>query len=629
MNDTRHGYFRKAITALLAVALVLSVFGPVGTVAAAPSVSVEQTADSTTVAPGETVTLTTQFDVEELNAPQLSATTPDGWEITEQTAEGAVSYNDGTWTWIAGDKDGINASYTVEYNVSVPEDASPADYTISVEGSALGPDDSAKTADSDSTTITVEVPDQNEDPSASFTASPSAPEAGETVSFDASGSSDADGSIASYEWDFGDGETATGATPTHTYDSPGDYDVTLTVTDDDGANDTATQTVSVSEVPNQEPTASISGPSSAQVGEQVSFDASGSSDADGFIESYEWDFDDGTTASAAKADHTYDSPGDYDVTLTVTDDDGANDTATQTVSVSEAPDPATFQVSNLNAPDNATQGDNISVSAEITNDGDEEATQTVAFRLDADGNGTLEGDETLASQNVTLDGGESQTVTFGDLDTSDLPVDTFTHGIVTEDDSATAEITINAPAPATFQVSNLNAPDNATQGEAIDVTADVTNDGDEEATQSVAFRLDADGNGTLEGDEALASQNVTLGADETQTVTFSDIDTSGLDAREYEHGVFTDDDSETAILSVEKAPLPPVDDFENSPADPDGDGFYEDINGDGQFDIVDVQALFANLDDGTVQNNPDAFDFNQDGGVDVVDVQKLYNEVLQ
>ncbi|WP_436935881.1 malectin domain-containing carbohydrate-binding protein [Halovenus marina] len=91
------------------------------------------------------------------------------------------------------------------------------------------------------------VSDGNQLPIASFTASPTNANTGETVSFDASGSSDPDGSIASYSWDFGDGETATGATPSHTYDTAGTYTVELTVTDDDGATTTVTEQVSVSE----------------------------------------------------------------------------------------------------------------------------------------------------------------------------------------------------------------------------------------------------------------------------------------------------------------------------------------------------------------------------------------------
>jgi hypothetical protein len=89
----------------------------------------------------------------------------------------------------------------------------------------------------------------NEDPTAEFTTSPSSPTAGEQVTFDASGSSDSDGSIASYSWDLdGDGqEDATGQTATTTFSSTGDKTVELTVTDDVGATATATKTVSVSE----------------------------------------------------------------------------------------------------------------------------------------------------------------------------------------------------------------------------------------------------------------------------------------------------------------------------------------------------------------------------------------------
>lgn len=70
----------------------------------------------------------------------------------------------------------------------------------------------------------------------------------------------------------------------------------------------------------------------------------------------------------------------------------------------------------------------------------------------------------------------------------------------------------------------------------------------------------------------------------------------------------------------------PIGDFRNQPTDPDGDGLYEDVNGDGESDIADAQALFANRENEVVQNNSNAFDFNEDGTVDVVDVQKLFTE---
>jgi PKD repeat protein len=81
----------------------------------------------------------------------------------------------------------------------------------------------------------------NAAPTAAFTSSV----AGRTVAFDAGTSADADGSVASYAWNFGDGGTATGRTPSRTYAADGTYTVRLVVTDDDGATATTTRTVTV------------------------------------------------------------------------------------------------------------------------------------------------------------------------------------------------------------------------------------------------------------------------------------------------------------------------------------------------------------------------------------------------
>ncbi|ELZ14270.1 peptidase S8/S53 subtilisin kexin sedolisin [Halovivax asiaticus JCM 14624] len=92
----------------------------------------------------------------------------------------------------------------------------------------------------------VEGGGQPDSPTASFGFSPSDPEADETVTFDASGSSAPDGgSISGYEWDFGDGSTASGVTADHRFASEGDYSVELTVTAGNGNTDTSTQTVAV------------------------------------------------------------------------------------------------------------------------------------------------------------------------------------------------------------------------------------------------------------------------------------------------------------------------------------------------------------------------------------------------
>jgi len=84
--------------------------------------------------------------------------------------------------------------------------------------------------------------DTNNPPTASFTATCS----DLSCSFDGSGSTDSDGTISSYAWDFGDGSTGSGVTTSHTYNAGATYAVTLTVTDDDGASDSEAKNVTVS-----------------------------------------------------------------------------------------------------------------------------------------------------------------------------------------------------------------------------------------------------------------------------------------------------------------------------------------------------------------------------------------------
>ena len=87
--------------------------------------------------------------------------------------------------------------------------------------------------------------DGNTAPTVSIDASSATVTVGQEVTFDGSGSSDADGSISSYEWSFGDGTTATGQTVAHTYSAAGDYSASLTVTDDDGATTTDSVAITV------------------------------------------------------------------------------------------------------------------------------------------------------------------------------------------------------------------------------------------------------------------------------------------------------------------------------------------------------------------------------------------------
>jgi PKD repeat protein len=127
----------------------------------------------------------------------------------------------------------------------------------------------------------------------------------------------------------------------------------LTVTDDDDATDDETHTISVTT--NVAPTAAFTF-SCAEL--ECGFDGSGSSDSDGSIVEWAWDFGDGSpvdTTSGAIVSHTYAQAGDYTVVLTVTDDDGATDDATQIVSVDV---PTTLPLT-IQAEDYDTGGQNV------------------------------------------------------------------------------------------------------------------------------------------------------------------------------------------------------------------------------------------------------------------------------
>jgi PKD repeat protein len=184
-----------------------------------------------------------------------------------------------------------------------------------------------------SVTITVNAA-PNQAPTAILDVNPTGGQAPLEVTFDGTASSDLDGTIASYAWDFGDGGTSTDPSGTYTYTAAGSFTVTLVVTDDRGATDTATTTVEVAEgtPTNQPPTAVASVlPTSGTAPLEVVANGSGSTDPDGTIVSYAWDFGDGATSDLFVASHTYTSQGSYLVTLTVTDDDGA--TASDSVTV--------------------------------------------------------------------------------------------------------------------------------------------------------------------------------------------------------------------------------------------------------------------------------------------------------
>jgi YD repeat-containing protein len=155
---------------------------------------------------------------------------------------------------------------------------------------------------------------------------------GQNTSFSGGGSFDPDGSIVSYAWNFGDGGAGSGVAPTHIYTTAGTYNVTLTVTDNNGATGSATATATVT-VPNQPPVANAGGAYTGATAQRINFNGGGSYDSDGSIVSYAWNFGDGGTGSGAAPLHSYASVGTYTVSLTVTDNLGAQGSASTTATI--------------------------------------------------------------------------------------------------------------------------------------------------------------------------------------------------------------------------------------------------------------------------------------------------------
>ena len=152
------------------------------------------------------------------------------------------------------------------------------------------------------------------------------------LAVDGTGSSDSNGTITGYAWDFGDGSIATTLTATHDYAAGGTFTVTLVVTDDGGATGTTTKLVTVA----------VSFTATAS-GRSATVDASGSSDAEGPIAAYAWDFGDGGTATGVTATHTYATDGTFTIALTVTDGAGATARTSQSIAVTAPASPVIAQ----------------------------------------------------------------------------------------------------------------------------------------------------------------------------------------------------------------------------------------------------------------------------------------------
>ena len=186
-----------------------------------------------------------------------------------------------------------------------------------------------------STSDDISINVNNPAPTASFTYSPDSPDEGEEVDFDASGSSAISGrTIEEYKWDFDDDgsyDDGNGESESYTWNVPGTKIVRLQVTDSEGDIDTYSENIGIIST-NQKPVADAGGPYKGFMNENISFDAKNSDDPDGDSLTYTWDFD-GIEKTGEELVHMYSEIGVYEVSLTVTDPEGFEDTDVTNVTI--------------------------------------------------------------------------------------------------------------------------------------------------------------------------------------------------------------------------------------------------------------------------------------------------------
>jgi large repetitive protein len=179
----------------------------------------------------------------------------------------------------------------------------------------------------------------NSNPWALFSYSPTTGlSIGDNITFDASASHDLDGTIVNWIWTWGDNSAqGSGETAVHSYAHGGFFRVELVVIDNDGgANFTFRMLFIAPKNTAPVPAFTITAPEML-TNRTISFDATGSFDPDGYITKYLWAFGDGKTASGKSVSHKYLQPGQFKVTLTIEDNGTKQNSTSQNLTLTIAP----------------------------------------------------------------------------------------------------------------------------------------------------------------------------------------------------------------------------------------------------------------------------------------------------
>ncbi len=371
-------------------------------------------------------------------------------------------------------------------------------------------------------------------PTADFGWSPTVSRVNESVSFNASAADEVDGdAIDSIVWDFGGGATGSGQSVQHSFASPGQKSVTMTVTDAAGESTVVTHGLRV----NAPPSASFTTGSPISVGQNVSLDASNTTDDAALSNSgFEWDLDnDGQFDDAVGQQITpsFSTPGQKTVRLRVTDSEGESDSATQTVTVLalNTPPQAAFNFSPTRP--NVNQ----SVSFDGSGSSDDQPIPSTGYDWDLDGDGQY---DDATGPTPTTSYGTPGTRTVG-LRVTDL---------ANESDTVSHTLVVNAPPSAAFGFT----PQAPVTGQAVSFNGSASTD--DLALAEGAFTWDLDGDSQF--DDATGRQpSITYATAGTRTVGLRVTDSGGVA------------DVQTASVTVTLANTPPQPAFTISPGDPE------------------------------------------------------------
>jgi PKD repeat protein len=272
--------------------------------------------------------------------------------------------------------------------------------------------------------------------------------------------------------------------------------------------------------------------------------------------------------------------------VTVVETDDQTDQASTTVTVEE-PLTAAFDRSPLEP----ETGEEVTfVASDSTGD-------ITEYRWDFDGDSTVDVTRTDAFVTHTYTEAGQQTVTLTVADGTGETAQT------------NKSLTVGRPAQFAVTIASTTAP--VTEGQQLSVTIQVENTGDARGTQTV--ELDAGSLGT-------DATSISLDSTASTTVTLN-VSTAVGDYGTQTLAVSSANDTATSDASVSMQPL-----AEGPPTDLDGDGLYEDVRGDGNLSLLDVQALFEHRHSDIVRTNSAAFNFQEfDSEVNILDVQVLFN----